>query len=98
MNAYQATRVHTVPSTLNSKCPTAAFLAARLAPSEASSGVMVVPMLLPSTMAQAMSKGIHPLVAITSTMAKVAALDCITSVTTRPTVRKMSTDQNPMLA
>ena len=52
---------------------TAAFFAARLPPSEASSGVIVVPMLLPSTMAHAMSNGTQPFVAITSTMANVAA-------------------------
>ena len=67
-----------------------------LPPSDASSGVMVVPKLLPSTIAHDMSNGIQPLVAIISTMANVAALDCITIVTSKPTPKKMSIDQNPI--
>ena len=59
-------------------------------------GVMVVPMLLPSTMAQAMSNGIQPFVAIMSTMANVAADDWITMVTTMPASRNTSTDTKPM--
>lgn len=71
-------------------------LAAMLPPMDAMSGVTVVPMLEPSTNAQERSKSIHPLLHIMRVMAKVAALDCITIVSMRPTNVNISTDPNPM--
>ena len=67
--------VHIVPKKLNKKCPRAAFLAATLPLSDARIGVIVVPMLLPSTMAHAISNGIQPFVHIIRTIANVAADD-----------------------
>ena len=63
---------------------------------EAKSGVMVVPILLPSTTAQARSKEIHPLVHMIRTMAKVAADDWMTAVSIMPTKRKSSTEPKPI--
>ena len=73
-------------------------LAATLPLIEASSGVTVVPILEPSTRAQARSKVIHPLEHMISVMAKVAADDWMTMVTTMPTRQKMSTLPNPIEA
>ena len=71
-------------------------LAATLPLIDASSGVIVVPILLPSTTAQARSKEIHPLVHMISTMAKVAADDWITAVMIMPTNINRSTEAKPI--
>ena len=65
---------------------------------DASSGVMVVPMLEPSTSAQARSKVIQPLLHIMSVMANMAAELWIIIVTTMPTRQKISTEPNPIEA
>ena len=83
-------RHHIVPRRLNSRCPMAVRLAATFPLMEARIGVMVVPMLLPSTRAHASSKVIQPLLHIISTMAKVAAELCMMAVTTSPTVENSS--------
>ena len=87
--------VHIVPKKLNRKCPSAALRAAMFPLSAARIGVMVVPMLLPSTIAQAMSKGIQPLEHMMSTIANVAADDWIIIVTTRPAATNIITEANP---
>ena len=56
---------------------------------------MVVPMLLPSTMAQPIENGIQPLLHIIITMANVAAELWITMVISKPAMMKMSTERNP---
>ena len=85
-----------MPRVLNSRCPIAVRFAATFPLIDASSGVMVVPMLLPSTTAQARSNDIHPLVHIISTMANVAADDWMTAVTIIPTSRNSSTEVKPI--
>ena len=87
---------HTVPRRLNSRWPMAARLAATLPLMDASSGVMVVPMLLPSTRAQASSNVIQPLLHMMRVMANVAADDCMTIVTTMPTSTNSSTEAMPI--
>ena len=65
---------------------------------EASSGVMVVPILEPSIRAHARSKVIHPFEHIIRVMANIAADDWIIVVTSIPTKRKISTEPNPIEA
>ena len=54
-------------------------------------------MLLPNTTAHAISKPIQPFVLITSTMANVAADDCMTMVIAMPTNTNSSTEAKPLL-
>lgn len=70
--------------------------AATLPLNDARIGVMVVPMLEPSTMAHDRSNPIQPFEHMISVMANVAADDCMIIVSTRPTSRKMHTDPKPM--
>ena len=95
-NGWKMINTQTAPNRLNKAWPKAAFLASALPPSDASSGVILVPMLAPSTMAQAMSNEIQPLAAMMSTMAKVAALDWMTMVTIQPTSVKNRMDKKPI--
>ena len=87
-----------MPKRLNSRWPMAVRFAATFPLMEARSGVMVVPILLPSTTAHARSNEIHPFVHMMSTMANVAADDCMIAVMTMPTTRKSNTDPKPMEA
>ena len=89
---------HTVPKQLKSRCPRAAFFAAEFPPREARIGVIVVPMLLPSTIAQPISNVIQPLPHIIITMANDAADDWIIMVMTMPTSTKITTDAKPISA
>ena len=73
-------------------------LAATLPLIDASRGVMVVPMLEPSTSAQARGKSIHPLEHMISVMANVAAELWMIMVTNRPTRVKISTELKPIEA
>ena len=57
---------------------------------------MVVPILEPSTKAQARSKVIHPLLHMMRVMANVAADDWMTIVTIKPTRQKISTEPKPI--
>ena len=84
-----------VPRRLNSKCPIDARFAATLPLIDARIGVIVVPILLPSTSAQARSKVIQPLLHMISVMANVAADDWITMVTMMPTAVNISIDRMP---
>ena len=95
-NGTNTHRHHTVPKRLNNRWPIEARLAATLPLNDASIGVTVVPILLPKTRAQARSNVIQPLLHIISTMANVAADDCIIMVRTTPTRQKISTERKPI--
>ncbi len=71
-------------------------LAATFPPIDAMSGVMVVPMLEPSTSAHDRSKSIQPLLHMMSVMANVAALDWMTIVSIMPTNVNISTETKPI--
>ena len=57
--------------------------------------VIVVPIFSPSTIAQAISKGIHPMLSMMRVIAIVADDDCSTSVSTVPKARNSSTEPKP---
>ncbi len=73
VNGWNTQSTITEPITLNSTCPMAARFAARLPLSEASTGVMVVPMLPPRIMAHPSSNEIQLWEHMISVMANVAA-------------------------
>ena len=87
-----------MPKQLKSKWPNAAFFAAALAPKDARIGVIVVPILLPNTIAQPISKDIHPFIVIIITIANAAADDWIIIVITMPASKKIHTERKPMSA
>lgn len=58
---------------------------------------MVVPMFSPSTMAHAISKGIHPMLSMMRVMAMVADEDWSTRVSIVPKTRNRSTEPKPWL-
>ncbi len=96
INGKYRISAHIEPNTLNNRCPIAARLAHILPDMEAMSGVIHVPMLLPSTIAAAISNEIQPLLHITSTRAKVALEDCIIMVITIPIKAKRSMEPKPI--
>ena len=57
--------------------------------------VIVVPMFSPNTIAQAMLKGIQPMLSMISVIAIVAEDDCNTSVRIVPKARKSNTEPKP---
>ena len=86
---------HSTPNTLKMVCDMAARLACVLPTDAAILAVMVVPMFSPNTMAQAISKGIQPMLSMMSVMAIVADEDCRMRVSTVPKPRNRSTEPKP---
>ena len=83
------------PKTLNTVCALAALFADTFATAAAIFAVIVVPIFSPSTIAVAMSKGIHPAFTITSVKAIVALEDCRTIVSSVPISTKINTEPYP---
>ena len=88
-------RAHITPNMLNTVCASAALFEYLLPTAAAMFAVMVVPMFSPSTIAQAISNLIHPILSIIRVMAILALEDCSTRVRRVPKTRKMITDPKP---
>lgn len=86
----------TEPSTLKSTWPMAVRFAARLPESEASTGVMVVPMFPPRIMAQPRVNEIQPCEHMIRVMANVAAELCATIVMITPIAKKIRIEPAPI--
>ena len=88
-------RSQMTPVTLNTVWAIAALLADTFPTAAAMFAVIVVPIFSPSTIAAAISKGIHPKLTITRVRAMVALDDCRTIVRAVPIRTKMSTEPKP---
>ena len=88
-------RAQITPKRLNIVCERAVLFAIVLPTDAAMLAVIVVPMFSPSTMAQAMLKGIHPMLSMMRVIAIVADEDWRIRVRTVPKPRKISTEPNP---
>ena len=94
-NGLKRINAQITPNTLNMVWDIAALLAWVLPMAAAIFAVIVVPIFSPSTIAQAILNGIHPMLSMMRVMAIVADEDWSTSVSTVPNTRKMSTEPNP---
>ena len=74
-NGLNRINAHITPNTLNIVCDKAARFADGLPTDAAILAVMVVPMFSPRTIAQAIGKGIHPMLSMMSVIAMVADED-----------------------
>ena len=88
-------KAHITPNKLNIVCDIAARFACVFPTDAAMFAVIVVPIFSPSTIAHAISKGIHPMLSMISVIAIVADDDCSIRVNTVPKARKRSTEPKP---